>query len=189
MRSKIWTGIMACFVIASLLISFGCAPKATTKPSTTYVEPAVQPEDMVDQEEVARKAAEEARIAEEKLAAQKAAEAKSAMEDFVNKDVHFDFDSALLSMEAQTLLRAKAMYLKENLGAVTIEGHCDDRGTNEYNLALGDRRARSAKAFLVDLGISSSRIKTISYGEERPLDPASNETAWAKNRRAHFILN
>ena len=189
MRSKIWTGIMVGFVISSLLISFGCATQKPVTQPTVYTEPTQTQEDIQAQEEAARKAAEEqARIAEQDLAAQKAAEAKAAMEKFVNEDVHFDFDSALLSMQAQAILRAKALYLKENAGTVTIEGHCDERGTNEYNLALGDRRARSAKSFLVDLGISSSRIKTISYGEERPLDSGSNENAWAKNRRAHFRL-
>jgi peptidoglycan-associated lipoprotein len=72
---------------------------------------------------------------------------------------------------------------------VTIEGHCDERGTNEYNLALGDRRAESAKSFLIDLGIDSSRLTTISYGEERPVDPRNMEEAWAKNRRDHFVVN
>jgi peptidoglycan-associated lipoprotein len=71
---------------------------------------------------------------------------------------------------------------------IIIEGHCDERGTNEYNLALGDRRAESVKVFLLDLGINNSRLKTISYGEERPADSEHTETAWAKNRRAHFLI-
>jgi peptidoglycan-associated lipoprotein len=83
-----------------------------------------------------------------------------------------------------------AAWLRENSGiTATIEGHTDERGTNEYNLALGDRRADSAKAFLVDLGIASSRLTTISYGEERPLCTQQNEECWAKNRRAHFVIN
>jgi peptidoglycan-associated lipoprotein len=69
-----------------------------------------------------------------------------------------------------------------------IEGHCDERGTGEYNLALGERRANSAKNYLVSLGISAARISTISYGKERPLDPGHNEEAWAKNRRDHFVV-
>ena len=72
---------------------------------------------------------------------------------------------------------------------MTIEGHCDERGTDEYNLALGDRRANSAKSFLVDLGISPRRLTTISFGEERPLDPRHNEEAWAKNRRCEFVID
>ena len=71
---------------------------------------------------------------------------------------------------------------------VVSEGHCDDRGTLEYNLALGERRAQSARAYLIDLGISSSRLTTISYGEERPLDTGRNEEAWAKNRRSQFVI-
>jgi peptidoglycan-associated lipoprotein len=109
---------------------------------------------------------------------------------FENEDIHFEFDSIVLSQQAQEILRKKAQYLKENPNLmVTIEGHCDSRGTSEYNLALGDRRAYSAKIFLVDLGIDESRLRTISYGEERPLDPRENEEAWSKNRRDHFVIN
>jgi peptidoglycan-associated lipoprotein len=71
---------------------------------------------------------------------------------------------------------------------VLIEGHCDERGTTEYNLALGERRAKEAKKYFVELGIDGKRIKTISYGKERPLDPGNNEEAWAKNRRDHFVV-
>jgi peptidoglycan-associated lipoprotein len=108
---------------------------------------------------------------------------------FENEDILFEFDSASLSGEAQEILRAKAAWLRENPRArVVIEGHCDERGTNEYNLALGDRRAFSSKSFLVDLGITDSRLTTISYGEERPVDSDSTEDAWTKNRRAHFVI-
>jgi len=72
--------------------------------------------------------------------------------------------------------------------AITIEGHCDERGTNGYNLALGDRRAENVKTFLVDLGIGRTRLTTLSYGEEQPLDRGHDESAWAKNRRAHFLI-
>lgn len=108
---------------------------------------------------------------------------------FENEDVYFAYDSSALAPQAQEILRKKATFLKANPGVkVTIEGHCDDRGTNEYNLALGEARARSAKAFLVDLGIPAARIATISYGEERPAVKGSTEEAWAKNRRAHFVV-
>lgn len=107
---------------------------------------------------------------------------------FYNQDIHFSFDDYSLSVEARNILKDKAQWMKENPEvSIIIEGHCDERGTSEYNLALGDRRAQSAKSFLVDIGINEKRIRTISYGEERPLDPESNESAWAKNRRAHFI--
>jgi peptidoglycan-associated lipoprotein len=105
------------------------------------------------------------------------------------EDIYFEFDKSTLTREAQETLTKKARSLRSNTDVkVIIEGHCDERGTNEYNLALGDRRAETTKAFLVDLGISPSRLITISYGEERPLIGANNENAWAKNRRAHFAV-
>jgi peptidoglycan-associated lipoprotein len=108
---------------------------------------------------------------------------------FENEDIHFEFDSIRLNPQAQEKLRKKAQWLSENPRVrVVIEGHCDNRGTNEYNLALGDRRAHSAKVFLIDLGIDETRIQTLSFGEERPLDPGDNEQAWARNRRAHFVI-
>ena len=108
---------------------------------------------------------------------------------FENEDIYFAYDSSALTPQAQDILRKKGAFLKANSNVkVTIEGHCDDRGTNEYNLALGEARARSAKAFLVDLGIPAARIATISYGEERPAVRGTSEDAWAKNRRAHFVI-
>jgi peptidoglycan-associated lipoprotein len=104
-------------------------------------------------------------------------------------DVFFDYDSSILSTEAQDRLTQNAAWLKSNSGkSVLIEGHCDDRGTSEYNIALGDRRADTAKEYLERLGIASARLETISYGEERPFDKGQGEDAWAKNRRAHFVV-
>ena len=108
---------------------------------------------------------------------------------FENEDIFYAYDSSALTTQAQDILRKKAAFLKSNANVkVTVEGHCDDRGTNEYNLALGEARARSAKAFLVDLGVPAARLATISYGEEKPLDPAHTEEAWKQNRRAHFLI-
>lgn len=105
------------------------------------------------------------------------------------KDVNFAFDSSELDANARALLKENARWLQENSGArVQIEGHCDERGTNEYNMALGMRRARAAYDFVRSLGISESRMSTVSYGEELPLDPGHNEAAWARNRRAHFNI-
>jgi peptidoglycan-associated lipoprotein len=105
------------------------------------------------------------------------------------QDVFFAFDVYELSPEARDILAKDADILKDNPGTtITIEGHCDERGTREYNLGLGERRANSAKNYLVSLGISSSRIRTITYGEDRPFDEGHNERAWAKNRRAHFVV-
>ncbi|NTU58930.1 MAG: peptidoglycan-associated lipoprotein Pal [Chlorobiaceae bacterium] len=103
-------------------------------------------------------------------------------------DIFYDFDSAALSADAQEQLKQNAAWLqKNNASSVTIEGHCDERGTDEYNIALGERRAVSAKEYLGSLGVKGTRLSTVSYGEERPFDQGHNEEAWAKNRRAHFV--
>lgn len=108
-------------------------------------------------------------------------------ERFINADIFFEFDSSTLSPKAESILKAKAEYMRRNTSlSIIIEGHCDNRGTTEYNLALGERRAESVKGFMVDLGIAETRIRTISYGEERPLAAGSDEADWSQNRRAHF---
>jgi peptidoglycan-associated lipoprotein len=119
---------------------------------------------------------------------------RAVRQDFianVGDRVQFDFDSANLSADAQKVLTGIANYILRSgdVGSITVEGHCDERGTREYNLALGDRRAVAVKRFLVGLGVDASKINTISYGKERPVDPAHNERAWAKNRRAVIVLN
>jgi peptidoglycan-associated lipoprotein len=104
-------------------------------------------------------------------------------------DINFDFDSSSIRPDARAILKVNAAYLlKFRVSSIVIEGHCDERGTDEYNMALGQRRAQETKNYLVNLGANESIIKTISYGKERPLDPVSNEEAWAKNRRAHFVV-
>ncbi len=105
------------------------------------------------------------------------------------KDIHFDYDKYNIRPgDAEILKENGALLMKYPNVKVQIEGHCDERGTNEYNLALGERRSNSTKKYLISLGISPDRISTISYGEERPVDPGHNEEAWAKNRRAHCII-
>jgi len=105
------------------------------------------------------------------------------------KDIHFDFDKYDIRRGDEEILRENAALIKKYPKVkIQIEGHCDERGTVEYNLALGERRANNAKKYLVSLGIASNRISTISYGKEKPLDPGRNEEAWAKNRRAHIVL-
>jgi peptidoglycan-associated lipoprotein len=105
------------------------------------------------------------------------------------RDINFDFDRADLRPDAREILKGHAAWIKSNPQArVEVEGHCDERGTNEYNLALGAKRAESVKRYLMDLGISPNVLSTISYGEELPLCKEQNETCWAKNRRAHFVV-
>ena len=103
--------------------------------------------------------------------------------------VFYDFDSTALSADAQNQLKQNAAWLENNsANKALIEGHCDSRGTSEYNMALGERRASTAKEYLVRLGVASSRLETVSFGEERPFDTGKGESAWAKNRRAHFVM-
>jgi peptidoglycan-associated lipoprotein len=104
-------------------------------------------------------------------------------------DIHFDLDSSALTDEARATLEKHALWLQgEREARVTVEGHCDERGTVEYNLALGEQRARATREYLVSLGVAAERLRAVSYGKERPLDPASNEAAWARNRRARFAV-
>ena len=105
------------------------------------------------------------------------------------KDIHFNFDQYGLDSNSKEVLKQNATYLKQNPGIkIEVQGHCDERGTNNYNIALGERRAHSTKRFLVSQGIDSSRINIISFGEEKPVCFDSNEDCWFQNRRAHFML-
>jgi peptidoglycan-associated lipoprotein len=114
--------------------------------------------------------------------------------DDLNRDsplqpVFFELDSVEVNDAGRTALQANAAVLKKySTWAVTIEGHCDERGTKEYNLALGERRAVAARAYLVSLGLDANRLRTVSYGSEFPFDPGHDEPAWHKNRRAHFVI-
>ncbi len=184
-------------VIPSLLVTVSCTKKEVqSQPSMSEQQAAMQAaaEQQAKQKaemERQQRLAEQQKLQEQTLEAQQAAEqAKMAAKThFLNDDVHFDFDSDTLSMNAQDLLKDKAQWLMANPNAhVQIQGNCDERGSNAYNLALGERRAQAAKNFLVTLGIAADRMTTVSFGEEKPLDPAHNEAAWAKNRRDHFVL-
>jgi len=149
-------------------------------------------------EDDAEKAKKRARIREQELTEQQLREKALAEEEarrramaveFENEDVFFEFDQFVLSDSAKAVLNKKAKWLKDHPNAkALIEGHCDERGSTEYNLALGQKRAEAAMQFILALGIDPSRVSTISYGKEKPVDPGNNEVAWAKNRRAHFVL-
>ncbi|RJQ63121.1 MAG: peptidoglycan-associated lipoprotein Pal [Desulfobacteraceae bacterium] len=190
MHKRLWFALVLLLVIPGLIVTTSCAKK------TVKAGPAVQADDAAKkaEAEAARQAelARQRKLEEERLKAQQAQQATASAGEkatFESEHIYFDFDKANLKPEAQEILKRKAEYLKKVPNAkVIIEGHCDERGTDEYNLALGDRRAVSALKYLATLGIAEDRMKTISYGEERPLDPAKNEAAWAKNRRAQFLL-
>jgi peptidoglycan-associated lipoprotein len=177
MQKKLWIVLALTLVLPGLLLTAACqqqvvqdtGPSGEAAPAEETKEPGAE----------GTPTGAAGGISEEELARNR----------FENEDIYYAFDSSVLSAVAQDVLRRKAEWLRNNPGEqVSIEGHCDERGTNEYNLALGERRAKSAHNFLVDLGIDASRLTTISYGEERPVDPGHNEEAWAKNRRAHFVL-
>jgi peptidoglycan-associated lipoprotein len=147
------------------------------------------------EKELARIKEEEARLAqkgefEKSLVAKKERGIEGEVfETKLLRDIHFDFDKYDIRPTDEEVLKENAAWLKKNPKTkVQIEGHCDERGTVEYNLALGERRANYTKKYLVSLGIASDRISTISYGKERPLDTGHTEEAWAKNRRVHFVV-
>jgi len=190
--------IIVLFVLA-LLAGFGCAKKqVSSEPGaigTTPDETAVQ--ETVD-EEAARHDAEQEAFRQRELQEQQARQAQQedirAQEQQANQEVQtmvfFAFDSYDLDAKARDILQRKAQALKILPDTrIVVEGHCDERGTEEYNLALGERRARAAYEFLVLMGVNPGRMSIVSYGESRPLDMANSEAAFAKNRRAEFKVD
>lgn len=189
-----------CLIIFICLVGFwvgGCAPKTKTK-----MEPMVTPEikEEVEVEPVQIEAEEkptgisQSEVTETDLEQSLVAKKYPGIEgEFFDssmlKDTHFAFDKSDLTPLSRKILTENASLLKKFRDVkIQIEGHCDERGSTGYNLALGERRAASVKNYLISLGISSKRLSTISYGEEMPIDPRHNEDAWAKNRRSHMIL-
>ena len=194
MKKNLWMNFVLLFVACGLLLTVACATKTVkSEPPLTQIakedleaQQRKAAEELRQQELARQKALEEQRLKAEEDARQRIADARSM---FVNEDIYFEFDRARLLSDAQDILKRKAQWLRNNSDvSVVIEGHCDERGTNEYNMALGDRRAQSAQTFLVNLGISTSRLLTVSFGEERPVDTGHTEEAWTKNRRVHFVI-
>jgi peptidoglycan-associated lipoprotein len=181
------------FILAVVvLFVFACAPRKVTTP-TGAGEGVTEGEGA----EAVRPEEEAQKIREQELEGVRMEEVKEPREAMITeeekreifKDIHFDFDKYDIKDEDKETLRRIADWLIEHPSVkLIIEGHCDERGTNEYNLGLGDRRANAAKEYLVSLGVSPSRIQTVSYGEERPLCTEHNESCWWKNRRAHFVV-
>ena len=188
MRKKLWIILALAFIIPGLLFTASCAKKAVKEDAAMAQQ--AEDEDAMAAEKARQEELARQRMIEEERLKEEARIKQEARDMFLNEDIHFEFDSSTLTPEAQLILKKKAEWLQNNPDATsTIEGHCDERGTSEYIVALGVRRATSAQNFLVDLGISASRLTTISYGEERPIALGSNEEAWAKNRRCHFTIN
>jgi len=189
------------FVFSSLLFTASCAKKQVKEQEEIAMREAAERERAEAEARARREAAERERAEAEARARREAAERERAeaearanqlrqeINTFETERIYFDFDKSELKPAAQETLTKKAAWLRANPNYnVNIEGHCDERGTNEYNLALGERRADAAENFLIALGVSRDRISTVSYGEERPADTGHNESAWSKNRRDEFGL-
>ncbi len=189
--------VVAGLSAAMLAACGGPKPETTPQPqanadSTAAAERARQDALAAAQTEAERRAREEA----ERVARQRAADSAAAAErvtaevrEMLGTMIHFDFDKYNIRPGDAQILDQKIPILQANPTAhIRIAGHCDERGSDEYNLALGNRRATSTKQYLVSHGIDASRIETVSYGEERPLDPGHDEGAWAKNRRDEFEI-
>ena len=202
-RKSICIGIMTVIFCISIVLMTGCAKKAVSKDEGLVAgdqkAAAAQSEadakkkeaEAAAKEEATRKLAAEQQKEDVKELALKrdaAAAAAAEKEQTAFEDIYFVFDKSTIEPEAREILKRLASLLGSNKNySLVIEGHCDERGTVEYNLALGQSRADAAMKYLVDLGLDKESIKTITYGKERPLDPGHDEEAWAKNRRAHFL--
>jgi peptidoglycan-associated lipoprotein len=186
MKKTLTVLIALAFACSSILLMASCAKKQVKVEEAKPMAPEMKKEmPKVGDTEAYRRAEAErlARLRE----LEKNQQVLAAIQAFESDHIYFDFDKAELKPEARAILVKKADWLRENPEfSVRIEGHCDERGTNEYNLALGERRASAAWRFLNALGVSGSRVSTISYGEERAAVYGHNENAWSKNRRDEF---
>ena len=188
-------GLLMVFAF-SLTIFSGCAEKKAVVKDEAVQEQKVAPTQTapvaVTDAEAARRAKEQAdREAALKAQAAKdrAARNAAALNDLNIQNIYFDYNKSSIRPDAREILKANAeIFTKNSAATIVAEGYCDERGTAEYNMALGERRAQETKQYLVNLGINASRIETISYGKERPANEAHDEAAWAQNRRAQFLL-
>lgn len=179
-REKSWV----CMVLLAILILVslaGCQYELVKKKKTVTTTPG---------EEQALREVEEQRVFEESLTTKRYPGIEGeVLETTFLKDIYFAFDRFDLNDEARKILTENAkILLAHPTLVVQVEGHCDERGSNQYNLALGEKRAVSAKLYLIRLGVKGNRLSTISYGEEMPADPGHTEAAWVKNRRCHCVI-
>jgi len=185
---KSFTFLFLVLLVFAFILA-GCPAKKVVQP-----EKELQQQPTVTPQETTQKAAE--KRPEEKITEQSLAkiETKEEAPEYTEErglfeDIHFDYDAYNIRPDAKPVLEKVASSLLKSAAAkVLLEGHCDERGTDEYNLALGDRRAKAAKDYLIALGVAPSRIETISYGELKPVCKESTEKCWAKNRRVHFVI-
>ena len=186
MKKRMLMNLILAVLVSGLFLTVSCAKKTVVSEPTTIEDQTQAQKDQADAERIRQQKLDEQMAKEQ---AMKDAVAM-ARKNFVNQDVLFAYDSSELDSASMALLKVKAEWLMANPGQrATVEGHCDERGTTEYNLALGERRAAVVKAYLVNLGVSSSRLSTISYGEEQPIATGASEGAYRLNRRAHFAID
>ncbi len=182
------TRLVVMLFVLTLLAS-GCAKKAVPEENNEAMTQTEQVQDVPVVQETESEAVTETAVdnsAYDAAAAARAAERAAAQG---LEKIHFDFDQYVLTDEAKNILVNDAGLLRAAPAVkILIEGHCDERGSDEYNLALGEKRALATKNYLVSLGVAADRMTVISYGEEKPIDPEHNKAAWAKNRRAEFKI-
>jgi peptidoglycan-associated lipoprotein len=176
--------IFALMTLCAIIFVLGCAKK-NLEPAKVEVSPPIPPVS-AEQPGMKMEAPKTDEAATTQVQKPTLEQARAA---FTDSDIRFEFDKFDLTAEARKILADKARFMNAHPQIkIRIGGHCDERGTQEYNLALGERRAKTVLDYLVFLGIGPERITTVSYGEEKPLDPGHSEEAWAKNRRAHFEI-
>ncbi len=169
-------------ILALLVVISGCKKKVAVTPP-----PSAPVEEKAKAETEKVPTIKEPELTEEEIFRMKSLEELNRESPL--QRIHFDFDKYFIREDAKPVLERNAQWLKKFPSVkILIEGHCDERGTEEYNMALGEKRAKSTMNYLISLGISPDRIKIISYGKSRPLDPGHNEEAWALNRRADFVI-
>jgi peptidoglycan-associated lipoprotein len=188
MRKNFWTLLALAFILPAMIFTVSCAKRTIeSEPEVTEAPPVEETEPMEAEEPMET----EPIVDEEAMASvQEREAAMAARNKFINEAVYFEFDSSALLPAGQQVIAEKVDYMIAHQDiTVTVEGHCDERGTDAYNMALGQKRADAVRDFMVNLGVNGRRLNTISYGEERPVDFGQNEEAWAKNRRAQIEID
>ena len=201
MKRNLVVATLVVFAFSSIFLLSSCAKKQVITEEKVVEAPAPE---VAKEEKAAVPAAKEEKMEEAKIERLKELEEAKKREAAIDEEkawmerraakfeaeaIYFDFDKSFIRLEYRPVLQEKAAFLKDYPDMrARIEGNCDERGTNEYNLALGERRGNSAKNFLISLGIAADRIETISYGEERPRGLGHNEASWSQNRRDDFVL-
>ena len=189
MKNTNLKSLLLLLAVLALMLPFG-ACKSSTKdvppppPPPPVSEPIPEPADVEEPSDFVTEEPETEELPSDTMELNRLAQERGWI-----RDAFYEYDSSTLTMQARQALQTSATWLKgyPQYGLL-LEGHCDERGTEQYNLALGDRRANAARDYLVSLGIEGDRIRTVSYGEERPFDTGTTESAYAKNRRAHLVL-